>query len=223
MNFYSDIIINDAIDNFPLENVIDFIEKFGEDCFNLINRYARDQIQDIYTFNVLSNTKNVVAFHCIDNEFTIENCPSILVYRKCKFKPTKNLIRPADSHSSWSMTDKEINPSPEGTDLNLQRFKNSVRYYILLACTKRKFRNQGYASKLLDGVIKRIKEETKQENAGNINSDIKIILSSVEESVLFYESYGFKWTRESITDHKMLMSFERYQPDKEYFIMELKI
>ena len=39
------------------------------------------------------------------------------------FKPTKNLIRPADSYSSWSMTDKEINPSPEGTDLNLQRFK----------------------------------------------------------------------------------------------------
>jgi hypothetical protein len=182
MNFYSDIIINNAIDNFPLENVIDFLEKFGEDCFNLINRYARDQIQDIYTFNVLSNTKNVVAFHCIDNEFTIENCPSILVYRKCKFV-------------------------------------NSIRYYILLACTKRKFRNQGYASKLLDGVIKRIKEENKD----NINSDIKIILSSVEESVLFYESYGFKWTRESITDHKMLMRFERYQPDKEYFIMELKI
>ena len=39
------------------------------------------------------------------------------------FKPTKNLIRPADSHSSWSMTDKDINPSPEGADLNLQRFK----------------------------------------------------------------------------------------------------
>jgi len=182
MNFYSDIIIIDAIYNLPLENVIDFIEKFGEDCFNLINRYSRDNIQDMYTFNVLSNTKNVVAFHCIDNDFTIENCPSILVYRKFKFQ-------------------------------------NSIRYYILLACTKRKFRNQGYASKLLDGVIKRIKDE----NQDNINFDIKIILSSLEESVLFYESYGFKWTRESITDHKMLMRFERYQPEKEYFIMELKI
>ena len=40
-----------------------------------------------------------------------------------RIKPTKNLIRPADSHSSWSMTDKEINPSPEGADLNLQQFK----------------------------------------------------------------------------------------------------
>jgi hypothetical protein len=34
------------------------------------------------------------------------------------YKPTKNLIRPADSHSSWSMTDKEINPIPEGADLH---------------------------------------------------------------------------------------------------------
>ena len=40
-----------------------------------------------------------------------------------RFKPTKNSIRPADSHSSCSMTDKEINPSPNGADLNLQRFK----------------------------------------------------------------------------------------------------
>ena len=40
------------------------------------------------------------------------------------FKPTKNLICHADSHSSWSMTDKEINPSsPKGADLSLYRFK----------------------------------------------------------------------------------------------------
>ena len=46
------------------------------------------------------------------------------------FRATKNLIRPADSHSSWSMTDKEINPSPEGADLNLQRFKSArLRIY----------------------------------------------------------------------------------------------
>ena len=45
-------------------------------------------------------------------------------------KPTKNLIRPADSHSSWSMTDKEINPSPEGADLNLQRFNVCVWVFI---------------------------------------------------------------------------------------------
>jgi hypothetical protein len=40
-----------------------------------------------------------------------------------KFKPSKNSIRRADSHSSWSNTDKEMNPSPEGVDSNLYRFK----------------------------------------------------------------------------------------------------
>ena len=44
------------------------------------------------------------------------------VFKKEGFKPTKNSIRTADSYSSWSMTDKYINPSPKGADLNLQRF-----------------------------------------------------------------------------------------------------
>ena len=179
MNFYSDIIMNDIMDNYPLEKVIDSIEQFGEECFNAIAKYSYNSIHSKYIYNVLGNTKNVVAFHCIDTEFNLNNCPSMLVYRKC-------------------------------------RYENEIRYYILIACTKRKFRNQGYASKLLDGLVERIKKE-------NAENTIKIILSSVEESVIFYESYGFKWTRESITDHSMLMIFERYEPNKEYFIMEFVV
>lgn len=179
MNFYSDVIMNDIMDNYPLEKVIDSIEQFGEECFNAIAKYSYNSIHSKYIYNVLGNTKNVVAFHCIDNEFNLNNCPSMLVYRKCK----------------WN---------------------DEIRYYILIACTKRKFRNQGYASKLLDGLVERIKSE-------NSENTIKIILSSVEESVIFYESYGFKWTRESITDHTMLMRFERYEPNKEYFIMEFVV
>jgi len=174
--------MNDIMDNYPLENVIDSIEQFGEECFNAIAKYSYNSIHSKYIYNVLGNTKNIVAFHCIDNEFNVNNCPSMLVYRKC-------------------------------------RHENEIRYYILIACTKRKFRNQGYASKLLDGVIERIKSE----NSDNIGNTIKIILSSVEESVIFYESYGFKWTRKSITDHTTLMRFERYEPNKEYFIMEFVV
>jgi len=29
-----------------------------------------------------------------------------------------------------------------------------------------------------------------------------------------------EWTRECITNHNMLLRFERYKPKKEYFIME---
>ena len=181
MNFYSDIILNNIIDNYPMDTVIDSIEQFGEDCFNKISRYSYNNIHHKYIYNVLGNTKNIVAFHCIDNEFNVNNCPSILVYRKCNYS-------------------------------------NEIRYYILIACTQRKFRNQGYASKLIDGLVERIKNEN-----NNCSKKIKIILSSVEESVVFYETYGFKWTKQSITEHDMLIRFERYDPKKEYFIMEYTI
>ena len=58
-----------------------------------------------------------------------------------RFKPTKNLIRPADSYSSWSMTDKEINPSPDGADLNLQRFESSTKSSTIAANTTMKTKN----------------------------------------------------------------------------------
>ena len=195
MNFYSDVIMNDIIDNEPLETVLDSIETFGEECFNTIAKYSQHNIHHKYIFNVLGNTKNIIAFHCIDNdnnEFSLENCPSMLVYRKCNHK---------DTYTG-----------------NLE-----IRYYVLIACTKRKFRNQGYASKLIDGFIQRIKKENEDKQNQDERPIIKIILSSVEESVLFYESYGFKWTRESISDHPILMRFERYDPKKEYFIMEFHI
>ena len=46
-----------------------------------------------------------------------------LIQTDASIKPTKNLIRPADSHSSGSMTTEDLHPSPEGADLNLQRVK----------------------------------------------------------------------------------------------------
>jgi len=198
MNFYSDIIMNDIIDNEPLETVLDSIETFGEECFNAIAKYSHHNIHHKYIFNVLGNTKNIIAFYCLDNDnkFSLKNCPSMLVYRKCICKHDDDDDAPED--------------------------KIEIRYYVLIACTKRKFRNQGYASKLLDGFLERIKKEN-ENNYQKGECSIKIILSSVEESVLFYEAYGFKWTRESITDHPMLMRFERYEPKKEYFIMEFHL
>jgi SpoVK/Ycf46/Vps4 family AAA+-type ATPase len=44
-------------------------------------------------------------------------------FESWEFTPLKNSIRRADSHSSWSNTDKEMNPSTEGVDSNLYRFK----------------------------------------------------------------------------------------------------
>jgi ribosomal protein S18 acetylase RimI-like enzyme len=95
--------------------------------------------------------------------------------------------------------------------------KNEINYYILLICTKYRFRSQGYGTKILDGFVERVKEETKIKPS----TKVKIILSSLEEAVLFYEAYGFKWTRESLADHPFLMLYEKYEEKKEYFILEL--
>lgn len=95
---------------------------------------------------------------------------------------------------------------------------SELRYYILLICTKRKFRNLGYASILLTNFIQYIKDK----NANN-DKKIKIILSSIEEAVVFYENFGFRWTRESINKHKILLFYEKYDETKEYYILEYEI
>jgi GNAT superfamily N-acetyltransferase len=100
-------------------------------------------------------------------------------------------------------------------ELNEQNGKSN--YYILLICTTFKFRNLGYASLLLNGFIEYIKGLNK------INANANIILSSVEEAVTFYESYGFKWTRENLTNYPVLMEHEKYEEGKEYFILKLVV
>jgi GNAT superfamily N-acetyltransferase len=101
----------------------------------------------------------------------------------------------------------------------LDKVDNELNYYILLICTIHQLRGQGYGTKLMDEFVKRVKEENKDKEFNKV----KIILSSLEEAVLFYENYGFRWTRESLTDHPFLMGYEKYEEKKEYFILELVV
>ena len=199
MNFYSEDIINNIIDNEEIENIVDKLDIFKETIKYLFQLFSFHNVHINYTQNLLKDKRIQYAFYCIDFEFTIYNCPTMMMYRK--------------------YIDKE---------------NNEIKYYILLICTKFKFRNQGYASKLLDGFIDRIKKEkieTEEKESKEPEEPeepkepkkIKIILSSVEEAVLFYESRGFRWTRETLTDHKVLMNYEKYEEGKEYFILELCI
>jgi len=91
-----------------------------------------------------------------------------------------------------------------------------ITYYILLICTKQKFKNLGYASTLLSDFIQHAKNQ-------NRNYSRKIILSSIESAVTFYEKYGFIWTRELLTDYPILMEYEKYSEKKEYFILKLTL
>ena len=89
-----------------------------------------NDINDMMDFNtpILNNPPWLKRSNCIPNIPESENEDD---EDNNLFKPTKNLIRPADSHSSWSITDKEINPSPEGADLNLQRFNSNQAIFGL--------------------------------------------------------------------------------------------
>jgi ribosomal protein S18 acetylase RimI-like enzyme len=180
MNFYSDHLINDIIDHSPMEELTDDLHNFMTQCGLLLTKYSIQSIHRRYTSNVLNDSRNVIAFYCLDHAFSIDNCPSVLVYRKYR----------------------------EGQE---------IRYYILFTCTKRSFRGLGYASKLLDGFLERIREEQQRYP----NRVTKVVLSSLETSVLFYESYGFTWTRRCIREYPVLLSYETYEEGKEYYMMEL--
>ena len=64
-----------------------------------------------------------------------------MIIKEFQFKPAKNSIRlwsasksppeSADLHSSWFVTDNDLNPSTEGADLNLHRFKDTSLFDYL--------------------------------------------------------------------------------------------
>jgi len=168
------------VDNAPLETMIDQLRAFVAQYEYLVVKYSYGIILDKYLTNLLNDSqKIVVAFHCLDNVFDISNCPSLLIYRKCRISD------------------------------------ETYHYYVLLTCTKRQFRGNGYATALLNGLVARIRRDM-----GTNSGPAKILLSSVEDAVLFYEAYGFRWTRESISTYPVLMEYEAYDEAKEYFVME---
>jgi ribosomal protein S18 acetylase RimI-like enzyme len=195
MNFYSDVIINDILDHAPLDKLTDQLQCFMQQCRYMLTKFSIHTIHHNYTSNIINDPRKIVAFYCLDQEFCIANCPSALMYRKCFMKPD-----PPDPKS-------ESNQPPE------------IRYYVLFTCTKKSFRGMGYASKLFDGFLERVREE-KHKHPDHI---VKIVLSSLESSVLFYESYGFRWTRKCISEHPVLLEYEKYQEGKEYFILEMLV
>jgi GNAT superfamily N-acetyltransferase len=188
-NFYSEDILNDILDHADIENILPKMEEIYQAIYRLFCNYTHNVICPNYILTLLADQTNKIAFRCIDMEFNIENCPSILIYHRHYNKESKELI-----------------------------------YYILMICTKPKFKKFGYASKLLDDFIQNIKNKhAQQSEIQTPYNKIKIILSSVETAVTFYEIYGFKWTRALLTNHRTLMRYEKYDKDKEYFILELDI
>jgi ribosomal protein S18 acetylase RimI-like enzyme len=183
MLFLLNDIINYIIDNEEIDELLEKVENTYQEVVVMFYNYSKFTISFSYTKNLLLNQENKVALYCIGDEFSVDNCPSSLIYNR----HVKN--------------------------------EDEIIYYIMIIITKYRFRGLGYASLLLDEFIELVRNENKY----NKEKSIKIVLSSLETSVTFYEKYGFRWTRESLIDHPLLTYYEKYQEGKEYFILELKI
>jgi hypothetical protein len=92
---------------------------------------------------------------------------------------------------------------------------DTITYYIMIICTQRRFKNLGYATMLLDGFVQKVREETKEFT--------KIVLSSLDEVVSYYQKYGFEAVDCSLESHPYLMQFEKVDDNKMYTVMELAI
>ena len=101
-----------------------------------------------------------------------------------------------------------------------QNKKNSdtIIYYLMVISTDKEFRNKGYATKLLNGFVEKVKEETKMSK-----KKVKIVLSSLDEVVSYYQKYGFEAVDCSFDNYPYLKCFEKYDEEKIYTVMELNI
>jgi ribosomal protein S18 acetylase RimI-like enzyme len=95
---------------------------------------------------------------------------------------------------------------------------DTILYYIMVISTQKEFRCNGYATKLLNGFVERVKLETK-----NTNKKVKIILSSLDEVISYYQKYGFEVVDCSFDNYPYFKYFEKYDQNKIYNIMELNI
>ena len=101
-----------------------------------------------------------------------------------------------------------------------QNKKNSetIMYYVMVISTDIEFRGQGYATKLLNGFVEKVKEETKTSP-----KKVKIVLSSLDEVVSYYQKYGFEAVDCSFENYPYFKCFEKFDEEKLYTVMELDI
>jgi ribosomal protein S18 acetylase RimI-like enzyme len=134
----------------------------------------------------------------------------------------QNLLNHETNKTAFYCTEETfvIRSCPSCMIYSKQNKKNSdtILYYIMVITTDKEFRGKGYATKLLNGFVERVKEETKRST-----KKVKIVLSSLDEVVSYYQKYGFEAVDCSFENYPYLQRFEKHDEDKLYTIMELDI
>ena len=143
-------------------------------------------------------------------------------YPKIDIKYIQNLLKYETNQTAFYCIDTEFNirscPSCMIYSKQNKKHSDTIFYYIMMICTQRRFKKLGYASMLLDGFVKKVRDETKTST-----KLVKIVLSSVDEVVSYYQRYGFEVVDSTLELHPYLMRFEKCEPDKLYTVMELTV
>jgi ribosomal protein S18 acetylase RimI-like enzyme len=183
-----------------------------------MNFYSQDIINDIVDHSDLECIVDKI------DEFTAVRNYLFLQYAGMSVSPVYTqfmLTHPNNEYVFYCLADTfDIHNCPCIMAYRRVSTKTEIVYYMLLICTKRRFKGMGYGSKLITEFIEKVKKDT---TLSRQTKHVKIVLSSVEQAVTFYEEYGFKWTRKSLADYPILQRYELYDETKEYFIMELEI
>ena len=134
----------------------------------------------------------------------------------------QNLLKYESNKTAYYCLEDDfvIRKCPSCMIYSRQNKKNSdtILYYIMVISTQKEYRKQGYATALLNGFVERIKTETQ-----NTPKKVKIVLSALDEVVTYYQNYGFEAVDCSFDNYPYLKSFEIYDDEKLYTIMELNI
>jgi len=180
---------------------------FSDDISNeIIDNCKLDEI-----FNKLTEFKNDVKMI-----FTYFN------YSVISIDYINNLLNYESNKTAFYCIDNnfDIRNCPSCMIYSKQNIKGTdeIIYYIFVISTQRRFRKLGYATMLLDGFVERIKNETI-----NSNKKVKIVLSSLDEVVSYYQNYGFEVVDYSFENYPYLQFFEKCDDKNIYTVMEFNI
>jgi ribosomal protein S18 acetylase RimI-like enzyme len=136
---------------------------------------------------------------------------------------TNNLLKYKSNRVAfYCMDDDEFNirncPSAMIYSKQTRNTGGAIIYYIMIICTQRRFKNLGYATALLNGFVEKIREETVDAVV-----PVKVVLSSIDEAVSYYQKYGFEVVDCTMENYPYLARFENYDETKMYTIMELNV
>jgi ribosomal protein S18 acetylase RimI-like enzyme len=95
---------------------------------------------------------------------------------------------------------------------------DTIIYYIMVICTQRRFKQMGYATSLLNQFIEKVRQDTIDSK-----KPVKIVLSSIDNVVSYYQNYGFEVVDYTLENYPYLLAFEKYDKSKIYTIMELDV